>query len=333
MPPRNYPNILRFVLDTPWAILPEKLDAICEVVESRILDGAKWSEEEIAARIAGARQGETGVRLEGAVAVIPVYGMLAHRANLLTAMSGGMSTEMLGRTFQAAVADPSISAIVLDVDSPGGSVFGIQELADQMHAARGEKPVVAVANAMAASAAYWIASQADQLLVTPSGLVGSIGVLAAHVDRSKQAEMLGARTTLISAGRYKTEGHDQAPLDDPARAAMQRRVDQYYDAFIRAVARGRGVSRRAVLEGYGEGRVMTARDAKTEGMVDGISTLDDAIQALASGKRRVPLPAAIAPDDDPPLPRPADDVAAFRAQLAALAPEILDEAATGSVES
>lgn len=315
---RRYPNVMRAVTEHPWAILPDRLDAVLDVLEMR-LDGRRLTEEEIEARIGKPPEPPIPQTVE-AVALIPIYGMLAHRMNLMTAMSGGMSTEMLGQAIRGAVEDPGVKALLLDVDSPGGSVFGLQELGDEIFSLRGRKPIVAVANATAASGAYWLASQADQFVVTPSGIVGSIGIIAAHVDRSKQAEMLGVRHTILTAGKYKAEGSDLMPLDDPTRAAMQRKLDQYYDTFVRAVARGRGVPLRDVREGFGEGRVVTAKDAVALGMVDGIATMDQAISRLVAGQRRVPLPSQRAEADEGDIAAAAhgDEIADFRLRLAEL---------------
>jgi ClpP class serine protease len=119
-------------------------------------------------------------------------------------------------------------------------VDGVEELSSEVYQSRGKKKMIAVANAMAASAAYWIASAADELVVTPSGQIGSIGVFAAHEDISKAAEMQGVKVSLISAGKYKTEGNPFEPLSSEARAAMQRDVDVFGEMFTAAVARNRG---------------------------------------------------------------------------------------------
>lgn len=278
----RYARVTKFVVQHPWAIIPERLDALLEVLALRI-EGRALTEEEIQARLASVPPPPPR-RTAQAVAVLPVFGVLAHRMDLMTKVSGGTSVEGLAAAFDQAVADPAISAIVLDVDSPGGSVFGVQEFAERIYHARGAKPVVAVANATAASAAYWLASQADQLVVTPSGQVGSIGVVAVHQDRSKQAEMLGVRPTFITAGKFKASGNELEPLDEAARADMQHRVDQYYAAFVAAVARGRGVSRATVRDGFGEGRIVSARDAVAQGMADGESTLDEVLGRLVAGE-------------------------------------------------
>ena len=279
----KYTRIIHLVQSTPWAITADKLAAILDVLRYHA-DGGTFTAEEVRERI-GAAVAPAEQRAE-AVAVLPLYGVIAQRADLMTESSGGTSVERFTARFRELVADPNVGAIVLDVDSPGGTVSGVDELAAEIYRARGSKPIVAVANSLAASAAYWIASAADELVVTPSGEVGSIGVLTAHEDMSAMLETEGVRVSLISAGKYKTEGNPYEPLSDEARAALQVRVDGYYDMFVKAVARNRGVSARDVREGYGEGRVVGAVQAKALGMADRVATLDETLARLVKSRRR-----------------------------------------------
>ena len=156
----------------------------------------------------------------------------------------------------------------------------LAELATEIVKARAQKPVVAVANSLAASAAYWIGCSAGEFYVTPGGEVGSIGVWQAHFDYSKALEEEGVKPTLISAGKFKVEGNPYVPLDPEAQAFMQSRVDDYYNAFIKAVAKGRGVSVADVRDGMGEGRVLGADAALAAKMVDGIATFDDVLAKM-----------------------------------------------------
>jgi ClpP class serine protease len=169
----KYHHVVGEVFRKPWAILPEKLDLIAELVALRA-SGGKLSEEEIRSRLdaAALTAGPRSQQSFGAVAVIPIRGVISHRANLMSQFSGGMSIEKLTSSFRAALADQSIKAIVFDVDSPGGGVEGVPELAEEIYKSRSQKKSVAVANAMAASAAYWLASAAGELVVVPSGQVG-----------------------------------------------------------------------------------------------------------------------------------------------------------------
>ena len=166
------------------------------------------------------------------------------------------------------------------MNSPGGQVGGIEELSKKIFDARGTKPIVAVANHLMASAAYWIGTAADEIVVTPSGEVGSIGVFAAHQDISAQLEKEGIKVSLIKAGKYKAEANPYEPLSEEARAAIQENVSDIYGSFVDAVARNRGVKSAAVRTGFGEGRVVSAKQAIELGMADRIGTLDEVINQL-----------------------------------------------------
>lgn len=294
----KYPRIYRAVMSSPWAIQQEKLEAIIELIEFKAA-GGMYSAEELQART-----GDSGPQASttGGIQVLPIMGVISQRINMMGELSGpgGTSTEQFGQQLDAAVADPSISAIVFNIDSPGGSVFGVEELANKIHAARGTKPIVAVANSLAASAAYWLAAAADEVVVTPSGEVGSIGVYGMHQDVSRAADAAGYTHTFISAGKYKTEGNSFEPLGDEARAAMQSRVDDYYRAFTSAVARGRGVSAADVRNGFGEGRVVGAQQAVKLGMADRVATLDETIARLANPRQRARV-GQRTEDDQPPI--------------------------------
>lgn len=277
-----YEHIIQTVIETPWAILPEKLVVIGQLLALRA-SGVRLTAEEVKERISAARPGERQTFSGGgAVAVIPVVGTIVPRGNMFIESSGAVSVQRLTSAFRAAVADPDISGIVLDVDSPGGQVGGVAELAREIYQARGQKPVKAVANGLAASAAYWLASAADELIVTPSGDVGSIGVFAVHQDFSQALEREGVKVNLISAGKYKVEGNPYEPLSDEARAAMQSRVDGVYQMFTGDVARFRGVTRQAVVNGFGEGRVVGAEQAVELGMADRVATIDEVISGMVS---------------------------------------------------
>jgi signal peptide peptidase SppA len=266
-------------------VLPSVLDVIVEVVGMHI-QGRRFSDEELDARIGAAREGNQGRgqrRQIGTIAVLPLVGIIAHRAYMVNDISGprGTSTEAFGASFRAALADPEIDGIAIDVQSPGGSVFGVPELADLIHESRGKKPITVIANALAASAAYWIGSQGDELVVTPSGEVGSVGVLAVHEDFSRMAEQEGVKVTYVYAGQYKVEGNPFEPLGAEARRYLQSRVDTYYDQFVKALARGRGVAQKVVRDAFGQGRMVGAEEAVKLGMADRVETFEAALERLA----------------------------------------------------
>jgi signal peptide peptidase SppA len=272
---------------TPWALLPEYYDA-CAAVVQRWASGDAASAD-IMQRIAGDREARDARRASngatgGGIAVIPVYGVLTQRGNMMDDLSGpgSTSTQMLSSMLRDAVDDETVSAILLDIDSPGGSVYGISELGDEIYQARSKKPITALSNSLAASAAYWLASQATEMFVTPGGEVGSIGVIMQHQDWSKNNEMNGIRVTYITApaGGFKAEGNPDEPLSDDARAYEQGRVDEYYSAFTKAVSRGRGVPIASVRDDMGRGRVLGADAALATKMVDGIATFDDTVKRI-----------------------------------------------------
>jgi signal peptide peptidase SppA len=228
-----------------------------------------------------------GTRRGGNVAVIPVLGLLTQRGEAIDSQRT-TSVAAIASEVRAYAADQSVDAIVLEFDSPGGSSYGIAEAAAVIRDARAAKPVIASANSKAGSAAYWLASQADEIIVTPSGHVGSIGVYIAHEDKSKANDAAGVRVTYVSAGKYKLEGNPDEPLSEEARAYTQSVIDQIYNMFVRDVARGRGVGVDAVRDGFGQGRSVLAKQAVEMRMANSVGTIDDAIRRAATlaGDRR-----------------------------------------------
>ncbi len=279
----KYQHIAAYVAETLWAIHPAKMAELLSVLAFRAA-GHEFTEAEIQARIGDSlAQREDVPRVQGSgVAVIPIRGVIAHRMGGMNESSGGASAERIGAMVRAAMADASVGTILLDVDSPGGTVPGISELAGELAEmkGRGTKRIVAQVNSLAASAAYWLASQADEIVSIPSGTAGSIGVFSVHQDLSKALEKEGIDVTLISAGKYKTAGNPFEPLSPDERAVMQARVDVAYAQFTKDVARGRGVSVTDVRTGYGEGRALSAADAKKAGLIDRIATMDSTISRL-----------------------------------------------------
>ena len=285
----NQQLLIAEFLATPWALMPERLNAVAAVL-------ARWSRntpasEDVMQRIAADRSARevrrqsnqvNGGGAGNGIAVLPLYGVVTQRGNMVDDVSGpgSVSTQQFAASLRQALTDESVSQILIDIDSPGGSVYGVAELADEIISARAQKPVIAIANSLAASAAYWIGACASEFYVTPGGEVGSIGVWQAHQDYSKAMDEAGVKTTLISAGKFKVEGNPYTPLDEDAQAFMQSRVDDYYAAFTKAVAKGRGVSIAQVRDGMGQGRVLGAEAALASNMVDGIASLDDVVRKM-----------------------------------------------------
>ena len=273
----KYAHIVQAVFGAPWAIRPEVLAVIVDLVRFEA-GGGKLSAEEVRERIGAAPQ-RRDVQAQGGVGVLPYLdGVIMKRAGLMAQTSGATSLDSWMQTFRSAMADPEVSTIIMPIDSPGGSVEGLPEAAAEIRAARDQKRIVAIADGMAASAAYWLGSQASEFVVAPSGSAGSIGVYTAHQDLSAAYEEAGIKTTLISAGKYKTEGNEFAALTSDAQAYAQSVVDDYYGMFVADVAKGRGVAVADVRSGYGEGRNLLAKPAKAAGLIDRIDTIDGVVR-------------------------------------------------------
>lgn len=214
----------------------------------------------------------------GDCAIIPIIGFLSQRGTY-----SGASTQQVSFELKNALADPYVKQIILEIDSFGGSAYGVQELADEIYAARSKKKIVAISNSLASSGAYWIASQASEFYVTPGGQVGGIGVYMMHQYLGDTAN--SAKVTLISAGKYKTETSPHEPLSKEAQQHMQNTVDQKYQVFSNAVARGRGVAVSVVKNGMGQGRTMGAQAAVKARMVDGVISMPDLVEKITSSSR------------------------------------------------
>lgn len=302
----TFPHLRAAIVRQPWAILPDRLEAIAEVVERRVFAGIRLSPEEIAA-IKGERNQDgllslyslEGAQVEargsggsdqraGMIAVINVSGIIAQHAHQVEGISGpgGTSVERVSGAFRSAMANPDVVGVVFNVDSPGGNVHGVQALADEIFKSRGRKPIVAQVNSTMASAAYWIGAAADEIVMTPGAQAGSIGVYALHRDVSAAAEKEGFKFTFISAGKYKVEGNAYEPLTDEASASVQETVNDYYSDFTGSVAKYRGVKANDVVNGFGEGRMLKDSRAVSAGLADRVATLDDTLRRMAAGKSK-----------------------------------------------
>ena len=271
--PSKYRNVVRAFYANQWAILPEKMDEIREFLAARAA-GVVWTPDEIQARI-GDRPQAYQPPMGSKVAVLSLFGVMAQRMNALEQTSGGTSTEVFGQAFDDAIANEDVKAVVLNIDSPGGAVMGTLELAAKIFAARGTKPIIASVNSLAASAAFWVASQADEIVITPSGQIGSLGVLAIHRDESKAMENEGITETIVSAGPFKAE--QAGPLGKEAKEYIQGMVDAQYTEFVATVAKGRGVSPGTAASKFGQGRMVNAQQAVAAGMADRIGTLQQVL--------------------------------------------------------
>ena len=284
-----YDRVARFINSQVWAIREGTLDIIVSVMRMRQA-GITLTREEVQARLGAAspdRQAQVPRAGQmGSVAVLPLYGVICPKMSAFSMISGGTSLEVFLSRFRAFRDDPSVSAIVIDCDTPGGSTFGLEETWTEIYEARDTKPIKAVVNPSCASAGLWLSSAAEEIICTPSGEYGSLGVFCVHEDWSKANELMGLKPTYISAGQYKVEGNPDAPISDEAVAYQQTQVNSVYDDFVKAVAKGRKQSTAKVKADYGQGRMLLARDALAAGMVDRLDTFDNVLAKLTGAKRR-----------------------------------------------
>lgn len=255
------PLLAQRVLNRPLLIGPDKAELILAALAERfgiarlvVPEAGHGSRERdraalralAAAATAGPRPERKIYEAVEGIALIPIEGTLVNRLGCLDPYSGMTGYDGIALKFRAALADPEIRAVWLDIDSPGGEVAGCFDLADEIYAARGTKPVWAVCSETALSAAYALASAADGVIVPRTGTVGSIGVVALHADLSGALEHSGVRVTLIQSGAHKADGHPYAALPEEVRARWQDEIDGLRDLFCRTVARNRGLDLAAV---------------------------------------------------------------------------------------
>lgn len=264
------------VIGQPLMIDPRKAEVIIGVLGPRLGLDVPGVQVDVDA---GEESGGEPCTRDG-VAIIPIHGTLVQRAAWLDAMSGLTSYQAIRGWFDAALADPAVQAIVLDIDSGGGEVSGCFDLVDYIAASRGKKTIVAVANEAAFSAAYAIASAADQIWLPRTAGVGSVGVIALHCDESGADKMAGRKVTAIYAGDRKNDFSQHEPLSREARAVLQAEVDRVYGIFAETVARNRGLSAQQVMAL--EAGLRFGDTALEAGLADAVGTLEEVVADLAA---------------------------------------------------
>lgn len=263
------PHIAGRVFDAPLLIARAKLDTILGVLAPRLRGEALPF---------GTKPTMRDYEVQNGVAIIPVVGTLVRRTVGLEAQSGLTSYGLIAERLDAALADNAVKGILLDIDSPGGEAGGVFDLADKIFAARKVKPIWAVANDEAFSAAYAIAAAADKIYLSRTGGVGSIGVIAVHLDQSAAEADVGLKYTAIYAGEHKNDLSPHEPLSDPARAQLQAEVDRVYALFTESVARMRGLDLVAVKAT--EAALYFGEQSLAVGLADRIGTMGDALSDL-----------------------------------------------------
>lgn len=269
-------RILARIRASAWAIQPDVLETILMIAERQ-----NMTPEAVATQIGRPLNNTYDVEMRGSVAILPVMGPLFRYANLFTDISGATSYDLLARDFAAAVADRTVSAILLNIDSPGGEVTGLAEFADQIFNARGSKPIVAYVGGSGASAAYWIASAADEVVISETSGLGSIGTVAEVVNTKGRDEKAGIVRHEFVSSQSPNKRLDPATPDGASR--IQARIDAMSDVFIAKVARNRGISTDQVLQEFGQGDIFIGQAAVTAGLADRVGSYEGVISELQQG--------------------------------------------------
>ena len=270
------------IINSPWAIQREKLHEIREIYTTH-LRGDKIDIKSVEARLGTQlKNPPQDMDIRDGVAVIPVTGVLGPKMNLLMHISGGSSMQMIGDQVTHAALDDAVKAIILDIDSPGGTVAGTEELANLVFEAGQQKQIVAFVRDEMLSAAQWIGAAAHRTIISgQTATVGSIGVVATHVDISQAEKMRGMKTTEITSGEFKRIASEHAPLSKEGRESIQETVDFLFSIFVGEVARFRGELVDSIQEKVGSAKVFIGRQGIEVGLVDGIMTFDTLLQELS----------------------------------------------------
>lgn len=276
-------HLLEYLTSNRWAMDRATLDRFRGVIE-RHLNGERRDASEIEA-VVEKRDREIKIedaRVDGGVAVIPISGVIAPHARLVNGASQprGTSVGAIRKQMRAAIGDPSVHTLLFDIESPGGSVQGIDDLAEEIRAARDAKRIVAHTDSLMASAAYWLASQAHEVYATRSADVGSIGVYAVVDDYSKRYESTGVKTHVVSSGGHKGAGVPGTEITAEHLAEFQASVDATNDLFVAAVAEGRGVDEKGVRKSWNTGQTWMGSRASSLGLIDGVETFEGLLGRL-----------------------------------------------------
>ncbi len=265
------------VFDTPLLIAPQKLEVILGVLAPRF----RLETPTPAAAVASDRPAQKPYEVTpDGIAIIPIEGTLVHKAYGLDAYSGLRAYVDLQEEIEDAATDPAITGVLLDIDSPGGEVAGVFDLADTIYSARAAKPVFAVANSDAFSAAYLLASAAERIYAGRTSGLGSIGVIVTHLDLSASDQQDGYKYTMVYAGARKADFNPHAPLSDDARAVIEGEVSRTYQLLVSAVARNRGLAEADIRQT--DAGLYFGADAVNTRLADRIGTRQDALADLRS---------------------------------------------------
>lgn len=264
----------------PWCLYPQMFKTFEEVLNNKYIlnmNVTQLKEQQMESNPVVMKSGSV---INGKQ-IIPIQGTLMKKAYTTQSVSGGTRTlENIQADLRSAYNNPEIESIILDIESPGGSAAGVSETAHLIREISKKKDVVALGGGYLTSGAYWLAAAASEIYVSNTTMVGSIGVIQAHVSMADKLKREGLKVTLIKAGQYKGAGHPAFDLSEEDLKNMQARVDSLYAVFMQDVATYRGVSIEKVSKEWADARVFTGQEAVDNGMVDGIASLDEVLSSI-----------------------------------------------------
>lgn len=273
----RFQRIIEQTYFTPWLITEQGWQSVHAIVEAHVLERrAERPTEDI--------WGDPlpVMTVADGIATIPIHGVIGRKLGMLEKSCGAVDTQDISADVQSALANHSVRSIILDVDSPGGTVSGTPELAQEIADANKQKPVYAFANDLMASAAYWLSAGAQKVYASPSATVGSIGVFMPHVDRTKAFEAAGIKVDLIKSGKYKGAGYPGTSLSEEQRALLQADVNETHDAFKAFVKTYRKTAKDDAMEG----QVFSGAKASAAGLVTSIVNSMADLRARLTGQSR-----------------------------------------------
>jgi len=287
---KHYLRASSLLFNQPLLVAPDMLDLgvrwanqamNLNIVNIGAAGNAKLMEDDdsYAERLAVAEEQRRAAIVKTGVEVLPVHGVLVSRGSHINACETMTSYEGLRQQLRQAVADPLVEHIVLDIDSPGGAATGAFELAADIRALARQKPITGIVNYMAYSGGYLIGSACSELVVSQTSGVGSIGVIASHMDRSKMEENMGVKVTTVFAGAHKNDLSPHEPLSDQSLQYLQDLVQESYQLFVNAVAEYRGLAVERVIAT--EAGLFRGQASIAAGLADRMQSPQDAVDDLS----------------------------------------------------
>lgn len=277
-------KVLRLAFHTAWALEPRVFRQLVRIVSRHAAGDQPTAEDLATVRAAvGSRDAAAAADLviAGSTAIVPIHGVVSPHGDLVDEVSGPGSANLarIREQIEAALADSAVRSIVLDIDSPGGSVDGVSEASELIRRAKAVKPVIALANTNALSAGYWLAAQATQFLATNGARIGSVGVSMTAVDESRALSQKGVDVKIVTSNALKNADVAQNAISTDELRAVADDVQAYHDLFVRDIAAGRGITE-AEAAALATGAVLVGQQAVEQGFVDGVSTLDAVLASL-----------------------------------------------------